>query len=80
MNQSAKGIKENQPSVIRTKQPKTPVQENEEDVLNKIEQLENDVYEIEQNMNKQSELNELILLNRRKEEIVSEIERLYKRL
>lgn len=80
LNQSEQGIREKQPSVLKTKQMKTPVPENEEEILNKIEQLENDVYEIEQNMNKQSELNELLLLNRRKEEIESVIERLYKRL
>ncbi|MGP1907016.1 ribosomal protection-like ABC-F family protein [Metabacillus sp. JX24] len=77
MNQSEKGIREKQPSILKTKQPETPVHVNEENVLNKIEKLENDVYEIEQNMNKQSELNELLLLNCRKEEIEREIECLY---
>lgn len=80
MNQSPKGIKENQPSVLKTKQPQIRVKENVEDVLSQIEKLEHEVYEIEQNMNQQSELNELILLNRRKEEIEREIECLYLKL
>jgi sensor histidine kinase YesM len=80
MNQSPKGIKENQPSVLKTKQPQIRVKENVEDVLSQIEKLEHEVYEIEQNMNQQSELNELILLNRRKEETEREIECLYLKL
>ncbi|WP_203290006.1 ribosomal protection-like ABC-F family protein [Metabacillus sp. cB07] len=80
MNQSPKGIKESQPSILKTKQPQIRMRENVEDVLNQIEQLEHEVYEIELNMNKQSELNELILLNSRKEEIEGEIKCLYERL
>ncbi|MEM5017549.1 ABC-F type ribosomal protection protein [Metabacillus indicus] len=80
MNLSPKSIREYQPSALKAKQPQIRVQDKEEDVLNQIEQLEHKVYEIEQNMNKQSELNELILLNRRKEEIEREIECLYLKL